>query len=180
MTKQHPQPAFDFLCSLPVPPEVSFLMDWHVLSEIDAERGDPIRENPELWEYHELPDCLNELTTEDYVSILATPDIWEEFNLNAIAIGLGLENIEYEPEQFAGLVYNPSGIEATALLSPTILNNPSESNLVISISDNPEPTKKAIISTVDRIDEIDLLDAGDVWKDEIETKQVAELISSET
>ncbi|MDI6902958.1 MAG: TATA-box-binding protein, partial [Methanocellales archaeon] len=26
-------------------------------------------------------------------------------NLNAIAIGLGLENIEYEPEQFPGLVY---------------------------------------------------------------------------
>jgi len=26
-------------------------------------------------------------------------------NLNAVALGLGLENIEYEPEQFPGLVY---------------------------------------------------------------------------
>ncbi|NYT01121.1 MAG: TATA-box-binding protein, partial [Methanocellales archaeon] len=32
-------------------------------------------------------------------------DLGSELNLNAIAIGLGLENIEYEPEQFPGLVY---------------------------------------------------------------------------
>ena len=28
-----------------------------------------------------------------------------DLNLNAVALGLGLENIEYEPEQFPGLVY---------------------------------------------------------------------------
>ena len=28
-----------------------------------------------------------------------------EFNLNEVAMALGLENVEYEPEQFPGLVY---------------------------------------------------------------------------
>lgn len=38
-------------------------------------------------------------------NIVATADLHAELNLNAIAIGLGLENVEYEPEQFPGLVY---------------------------------------------------------------------------
>lgn len=38
-------------------------------------------------------------------NIVATVDLGAELNLNTIAIALGLENIEYEPEQFPGLVY---------------------------------------------------------------------------
>ena len=38
-------------------------------------------------------------------NIVASANLYGELNLNAIAIGLGLENIEYEPEQFPGLVY---------------------------------------------------------------------------
>jgi len=38
-------------------------------------------------------------------NIVATSDLKSELNLNAIAVGLGLENVEYEPEQFPGLVY---------------------------------------------------------------------------
>lgn len=38
-------------------------------------------------------------------NIVATADLGSELNLNAIAVGLGLENVEYEPEQFPGLVY---------------------------------------------------------------------------
>lgn len=38
-------------------------------------------------------------------NIVATADLKSELNLNAIAVGLGLENVEYEPEQFPGLVY---------------------------------------------------------------------------
>ncbi|HEX9815975.1 MAG TPA: TATA-box-binding protein [Candidatus Thermoplasmatota archaeon] len=38
-------------------------------------------------------------------NIVATSDLKAELNLNAIAVGLGLENVEYEPEQFPGLVY---------------------------------------------------------------------------
>jgi len=38
-------------------------------------------------------------------NIVASSDLGMEINLNAIAISLGLENVEYEPEQFPGLVY---------------------------------------------------------------------------
>ena len=38
-------------------------------------------------------------------NVVASADLGQRLNLNAIAIGLGLENVEYEPEQFPGLVY---------------------------------------------------------------------------
>ncbi|MEA3457808.1 MAG: TATA-box-binding protein [Candidatus Thermoplasmatota archaeon] len=38
-------------------------------------------------------------------NIVAISDLETELNLNEVAMGLGLENIEYEPEQFPGLVY---------------------------------------------------------------------------
>jgi transcription initiation factor TFIID TATA-box-binding protein len=38
-------------------------------------------------------------------NIVAISDIGVELNLNEVAIGLGLDKIEYEPEQFPGLVY---------------------------------------------------------------------------
>ncbi len=38
-------------------------------------------------------------------NIVASSDLKQEINLNAVAISLGLERVEYEPEQFPGLVY---------------------------------------------------------------------------
>jgi len=38
-------------------------------------------------------------------NIVASADLKTNLNLNAVALGLGLKNIEYEPEQFPGLVY---------------------------------------------------------------------------
>lgn len=38
-------------------------------------------------------------------NIVASADLKQKLNLNAIAISLGLERVEYEPEQFPGLVY---------------------------------------------------------------------------
>ena len=38
-------------------------------------------------------------------NIVASFDLGQSINLNAIAITLGLERVEYEPEQFPGLVY---------------------------------------------------------------------------
>jgi transcription initiation factor TFIID TATA-box-binding protein len=38
-------------------------------------------------------------------NIVASADLKARLNLNAVALGLGVENIEYEPEQFPGLVY---------------------------------------------------------------------------
>jgi transcription initiation factor TFIID TATA-box-binding protein len=38
-------------------------------------------------------------------NIVATFDLGQQVNLNAVAISLGLEKVEYEPEQFPGLVF---------------------------------------------------------------------------
>jgi transcription initiation factor TFIID TATA-box-binding protein len=46
-------------------------------------------------------------------------DLGEALNLEAIAIGLGLEAVEYEPEQFPGLVYRLDDPDVVALLFGT-------------------------------------------------------------
>jgi len=49
-------------------------------------------------------------------NMVAVYDLGSEMNLNLVAISLGLERIEYEPEQFPGLVYRPSDLKVVALL----------------------------------------------------------------
>jgi len=58
-------------------------------------------------------DSNPEITVQN---IVASADLGSVLNLNAIAIGLGLENIEYEPEQFPGLVYRIKDPKIVALL----------------------------------------------------------------
>lgn len=41
-------------------------------------------------------------------NLVCTADLKEDVNLNTLSIGLGLESVEYEPEQFPGLVYRPA------------------------------------------------------------------------
>ncbi|MFO7793086.1 MAG: TATA-box-binding protein [Candidatus Saliniplasma sp.] len=67
-------------------------------------------------EIYETVDYLKKTLEENDVEVLnepdiqiqnmvATTDLGDTLNLNSIAISLGLERIEYEPEQFPGLVY---------------------------------------------------------------------------
>ena len=49
-------------------------------------------------------------------NIVASSDLGMEINLNAIAISLGLEKVEYEPEQFPGLVYRLDEPKVVVLL----------------------------------------------------------------
>jgi len=60
-------------------------------------------------------DLHPEITVQN---IVATADLEasRKLKLNVIAIALGLENIEYEPEQFPGLVYRVQEPKAVALL----------------------------------------------------------------
>ncbi len=39
-----------------------------------------------------------------------------ELNLDQIVVALGLENAEYEPEQFPGVLYKPDGVQGTFLI----------------------------------------------------------------
>lgn len=52
-------------------------------------------------------------------NIVFTADIGQDLNLDALAIGLGLENTEYEPEQFPGLVFRPDFGSCTILVFAT-------------------------------------------------------------
>lgn len=41
---------------------------------------------------------------------------WGTLNLNALAIGLGFKNTEYEPEQFPSLIYRSADVDSVVLL----------------------------------------------------------------
>jgi transcription initiation factor TFIID TATA-box-binding protein len=49
-------------------------------------------------------------------NIVASSDLGAKINLNSIAISLGLEKVEYEPEQFPGLVYRLDSPKVVVLL----------------------------------------------------------------
>ena len=49
-------------------------------------------------------------------NIVASSDLGAKINLNAIAISLGLDKVEYEPEQFPGLVYRIDSPKVVVLL----------------------------------------------------------------
>lgn len=49
-------------------------------------------------------------------NIVVVGDLEQSLNLNAIAIQFGLENTEYEPEQFPGLVYRPDEYASVFLI----------------------------------------------------------------
>ena len=49
-------------------------------------------------------------------NMVAMANLGSELNLTEIAIGLGLENVEYEPEQFPGLVYRSKEPKVAMLL----------------------------------------------------------------
>lgn len=60
-----------------------------------------------------------ETPADDWFSVqnfVCTADLGQSLNLNALAIGFGLERTEYEPEQFPGLIFRPSDAPCVALL----------------------------------------------------------------
>lgn len=58
-------------------------------------------------------DSSNEILVQN---IVASADLRSVVNLNAVTLGFGLENIEYEPEQFPGLVYRMDDPKVVILL----------------------------------------------------------------
>ena len=49
-------------------------------------------------------------------NIVAVFDLERELNLNSVAVAFGLERVEYEPEQFPGLVYRLEDPEVVLLV----------------------------------------------------------------
>ncbi|PSP38760.1 TATA-box-binding protein [Halobacteriales archaeon QH_7_65_31] len=95
----------------------------------------------------EIPIDDPEITIQN---IVTSADLGEDLNLNAIAIGLGLENIEYEPEQFPGLVYRLDEPDVVALLF-------GSGKLVITGGKEPADAEMAVDTIVERLAELGLL-----------------------
>lgn len=162
----HPQPAFDFLTSLPVdaPIDESVFIDWFAIEAIDAEKGDNIEDHPEVWNYLELPTALAELSADDYVSVQSLSD---KVNLNAFAIGLGLDQVSYQPEVFGGLVYEPTKYDATILVF--------YGGILISVGEEDSESLGALKHTKSKIESLGL-DVDGLFENDIQTGQVSDFI----
>jgi transcription initiation factor TFIID TATA-box-binding protein len=83
-------------------------------------------------------------------NIVASADLKATLNLNAIAIGLGLENIEYEPEQFPGLVYRIADPKVVVLIF-------SSGKLVVTGGKSPENCEQGVEVVRQQLDNMGLL-----------------------
>ena len=70
-------------------------------------------------------------------NIVASSDLGTPINLNAIAMSFGLENVEYEPEQFPGLVYRMYDPKVVLLLF-------GSGKLVCTGAKKPEDVERAV------------------------------------
>lgn len=159
----HPQPAFDFIRALPNA-EVgdSVFVDWWVRTSLEVDKLDNLGEHPEAWNHGlTLPPVLTELSEEEFVSILPADD---RLNLTAFAIGLGLEDIEYDPEKFSGAIYYLQGLEATIILFPKV---------IFSVADDEEESVRAINKILEKLEELGLAEFSDV---STQTGRIADFI----
>ncbi|MBS3781255.1 MAG: TATA-box-binding protein [Candidatus Thermoplasmatota archaeon] len=83
-------------------------------------------------------------------NIVASYDLENEFNLNSLAITLGLERVEYEPEQFPGLVYRFKD-------SPVVLLLFGSGRMVCTGSKSEEQLKGGVEKIEDELDKAGLL-----------------------
>ena len=83
-------------------------------------------------------------------NIVATADLRGEINLTETAIGLGLENVEYEPEQFPGLVYRIREPKVAMLLF-------SSGKIVCAGARSTEDASKAVENLLEELTTLGLL-----------------------
>lgn len=89
--------------------------------------------------------CENEIIERSDVewfeaqNLVCTTNFDQELNLSALAIGLGLEQTEYEPEQFPGLVYRNPSLDSVILIFSTgkaVITGSSDLDEVEAASDH--------------------------------------------
>ncbi|MCK5030485.1 MAG: TATA-box-binding protein, partial [Thermoplasmatales archaeon] len=83
-------------------------------------------------------------------NIVATADLGGELNLTETAMALGLENIEYEPEQFPGMVYRIREPKVVMLLF-------SSGNIVCTGAKSVEDVSKAAEKLLKELNSLGLL-----------------------
>lgn len=166
----HPQPAVDFLTSAADEigvnaPEIPF-GEWYLNEDIDAERGDDIRNHPGVWDTRlELPDELRTLSLDDHGAIYPVEGT---VNLNALAIGLGLDDAEYQPEQFSGLVYRCEDGTAVIVYG---------ADLCMAVGASEQACRSGIQETLENVEQMGLRDELTVDSDPM-TGAVGDFIQS--
>jgi len=84
-------------------------------------------------------------------NIVATYDLNKELNLNEVASHLGYENVEYEPEQFPGLVYRLDSPRLVVLLF-------GSGKIVCTGAKDVDSIKKGIDIIIERLKKAGILD----------------------
>ena len=105
-----------------------------VLTELDV-LGIPVPEEPPI----------------TIQNIVTSADLGQPLNLNAMAIGLGLEHVEYEPEQFPGLVYRLDEPSVVVLLF-------GSGKIVMTGAEQPNDATEAIEVVVSRLRALELFE----------------------
>jgi transcription initiation factor TFIID TATA-box-binding protein len=83
-------------------------------------------------------------------NIVTSADLGSGINLNKIAVGFNLDRIEYEPEQFPGLVYRLENPKVVVLLF-------GSGKLIITGGKEPEDAKKAVQKILNDLKNLGLL-----------------------
>lgn len=86
---------------------------YHITGASNVEQTEALKE----W----LVERLNRLGIEveptfEVKNIVLVGDLEQIFDLNHLVIWLGLENTEYEPEQFPGVIYRPQDVPSVFLI----------------------------------------------------------------
>lgn len=117
----------------------------------------------------ELRSELQQLTELQKGETTGQIELNADLNLNALAIGLGLENLEYDPETFPGLIYRhhqENSEDVTVVLF-------DDGRLTAVDAVDSETVQEAIIETVDRMRDLGLYmgDRPDTGAIEIQQNQ---------
>lgn len=83
-------------------------------------------------------------------NIVTSADLGAGINLNKIAVGFNLERIEYEPEQFPGLVYRLEEPKVVVLLF-------GSGKLIITGGKEPDDARRAVLKIVEDLKGLGLL-----------------------
>jgi hypothetical protein len=86
-------------------------------------------------------------------------------NLNAIAIGLGLENVEYEPNRVPAVVYRVDRPEVTVLIF-------EDGQLVTVDADDDSAAQDALTKTAERLAEVGLYEGETPTEPDVEVSSI--------
>lgn len=78
------------------------------------------------------------------LNMVFSADLGTSLPLPAVAVGLGLNQTEYEPEQFSGLIYRPPALSEIVLLFST-------GTLVITGGTDPATAETALTTIADKL-----------------------------